>query len=256
MKQLSFLTLLLTLGLVIAPSVSAQASQEKKALKQEAKMEKKEKMQAIKQNQKDNRVEQRAKAKGNSTRAFVTNATLTAVSGSTMTVTKDSKSYTITTTSTTKFRRSYGGLTTIAEFSVGNKVDITGKWADTAKTSIAAATIRNRSIMKMRGTFIGEVTTKSGNSIVLKSKSRGNQMVTLTASTKYVGRNQKPISLADVAVGHKIRVKGMWDKTLNTVTEVTQVKDFNVPAKAVSVTPTVGASVSASPTEMMMSPTP
>lgn len=64
------------------------------------------------------------------------------------------------------------------------------------------------------------------------SEKRGDQTVTVSASTKFVNRKEDAITQEDVAVGHKVRVKGLWDKDANTVTEVTHVKDFNLPLKS------------------------
>jgi hypothetical protein len=37
--------------------------------------------------------------------------------------------------------------------------------------------------------------------------------------------------MADIQIGHRIRVKGIWDITNKTISEVTQIKDFSIPAK-------------------------
>lgn len=181
-------------------------------------------------------------------RAWIANAAITTINGTSMTVTKDGKTIAVTTTNETKLRRHYGGTATLTEFSVGNFVDVSGTWTDSTKTAIAATSLRNRSIMMRRGTFIGDVVSKTGNTIVIASKNRGNQTVTVTNTTKYISRTQTTLTLADVVVGHKIRVKGMWDKSNNTITQVSEVKDFTLPAK-VSLTPTVTATLSATPTE-------
>lgn len=165
-------------------------------------------------------------------RANISNATLAAVNGTTLTVTKDSKTYTVTVSSDTKIRRHFGGAASLAELAVGNKLDVRGTFTDDAKISIAAKHIRDRSIMKFRGAFIGDVVSKTGTTIVLRSKHRGDQTVTVSTSTKYVNRKQDGITLNDIVVGHRVRVKGVWDKSNNTVTQVTQVKDFSLPPKA------------------------
>ncbi|NCO89240.1 hypothetical protein AUK04_02800 [Candidatus Roizmanbacteria bacterium CG2_30_33_16] len=51
----------------------------------------------------------------------------------------------------------------------------------------------------------------------------------LNYSSKIINRTEGIISLADLQVGHRVRVKGLWDRTLKTVSEVSQVKDFNLP---------------------------
>jgi len=78
---------------------------------------------------------------------------------------------------------------------------------------------------------------------------RANQTITVTASTKFVNRMQVAITQGDIQVGHRVRVKGMWDRTNNTVTDVTNVKDFNLPVRPTgSVTPSVTATPTTTPT--------
>lgn len=181
-------------------------------------------------------------------RVWIKNAAITTINGNAMTITKDGKTYTVSMTNQTKLRRHYGGQATLAEFTVGNFVDVSGVWTDSTKTSINATSIRNRSIMMRRGAFIGEVISKTGNTIVIATKSRGNQTVTVSGTTKYVNRTQQAIKLSDIEVGHNIRVRGLWDKSNNTVTQVMQIKDFSLPV-TVTLTPTTAASLSATPSE-------
>jgi len=156
---------------------------------------------------------------------------ITAISGTTLTVSKDGKSYTVNTDSSTHFQRHFWGGSSLAEFSVGNKVNIHGKFTDDAKTTILARLIRNLSIMKRHGVFHGDVTAKNSDNFVINSKHRGDQTVYFTDTTKFVKRNEEVMTYADLQVGHRVRVKGIWDKTLNKITEVVQVKDFNLPPK-------------------------
>jgi hypothetical protein len=234
MQKLILITLLFSLVLTLTPSVSAQSSASDSGTDR---MEAKELRTAVKNERKDvAKDKQTAKrasdsAKGEK-RGFVMNADLTGISGTTLTITKDGKAYTVTTSETTKLKRHYGGDSALTEFAVGNKIDVLGLWTDTAGTTIAAGTIRNRSIMKRWGAFIGEVVSKTGNTIVLKPKNRENQTVTLSTTTKYINREAKTITSVDVLVGHRIRVKGVWDKSNNTIIQVTQLKDFSLPVRA------------------------
>lgn len=180
-------------------------------------------------------------------RANIMNVALTAINGTTLSVIKNAKTYTVTVDATTILKRRFGGPSTLTEFSVGNTLDVRGTYTDGTKTAVAATFIKNRSIMKRRGTFIGDVVSKDGNTIVIRSVHRGNQSITVDPTTKYVNRKQLSISLTDVVVGHRIRVKGMWDKSSNTITEVSQLKDFTLPLKA-SGSATISASPSATVT--------
>ncbi len=160
----------------------------------------------------------------------VVNGTVSSVSSSTMVVVSEGKTYTITTTDS-KVVRNFGGQSTISEISTGDKVSIWGAWTDDSKTSMNAKVVRDLSIMKRFGAFIGTVTSKGDGTFVLQSKERGNQTVTVSSSTKFVNRKGETMLFSDMLVGHRIRVKGMWNKTSNQVTEVTEVRDFTLPIK-------------------------
>lgn len=177
------------------------------------------------------------------TRAAIGSGKLTAKTDTTLTVEKDGKSYTVNINSKTQLRRRFWGKATLAEMSVGDTLNIIGLWADDAKTTINARLVRDISVQKRFGVFLGEVKSLLTGGWVMSTKSdkRADQTVTVSASTKFVNRKEEAITQADVAVGHRVRVKGLWDTALNTVTEVTHVKDFNLPLRPtpkVTVTPT------------------
>ena len=99
--------------------------------------------------------------------------------------------------------------------------------------------VRNLSIQKRYGVFFGVVQSLNANGWVMTtiSTKRENQTVIVSTSTKFINRKEVTITQGDIAVGHRVRVKGLWDKSNNTVSEVTSVKDFNLPPKP-SPTPT------------------
>jgi hypothetical protein len=176
-------------------------------------------------------------------------AKVTAVNGSNLTVTQDGKTYTVTTDGNTKCVRHFWGKCSISEIAVNDELNIWGLFTDDAKTTIQAKMIRNLSQMKRFGAFIGDVTSLGNGTFVIKSKERGNQTVSISSSTKFVGRDERVLTAADIKVGDRVRVKGTWDKTNNTITEVQEVKDFSVPAKVKpSVTPTVSVTNTPTPT--------
>lgn len=166
-------------------------------------------------------------------RAAIGSGKLTAKNGMTLTVEKDGKSYTVVTDSNTQLRRRFWGKATLDEMQVGDTLNVIGLWADDAKTTINAKLVRDASIEKRFGVFVGEVKslTSSGWVMSTVSEKRPNQTVTVTASTKLVNRKGGAIGQADVVVGHRVQVKGLWDRANNTVTEVTHVKDFTLPVK-------------------------
>lgn len=180
-------------------------------------------------------------------RAVLGNASLTAKNGTTLTVTKDGKTYTVQTDGNTQLRRRFWGKSSLDEMQIGDMLNITGTWTDDAQTTIKAKLVRDVSIQKRFGVFIGNVTSTSSTGFVMNTVNRGMQTVTVGSTTKYIGRNQQAINFSDIATGHRVRVRGLWDNKSNTITDVSQVKDYNLPPKVTS-TPTPTLTPTPTPT--------
>jgi hypothetical protein len=155
-------------------------------------------------------------------------ATITAIGSSSITVTSNSKTYTVNITSITNLRRHYFGRATLTEFSVNDLVDIVGLYTDDTGTTVNARLIRNVSIMKRRGVFFGTVSAKTDTTITLASKERSTQTITVSSNTRYLNQNGTATTIATINIGDTIRVSGLWDKANNTITEVTTIKDFSL----------------------------
>lgn len=166
-----------------------------------------------------------------SERAVILDGTISGKSGTTLTVTKDSNTYTVNIDSKTQLRRKFWGKATLDEIQIGDIVNVHGKWVDSGKTTIQAVLIRDESIQKRFGVFFGTITSISGSGFVMDTITRGSQTVTVSSTTKLVNRKGEVITQSYIILGHKVRVKGLWDNKANTITEVMQVKDFNLPAK-------------------------
>ncbi len=164
-------------------------------------------------------------------RGWIEKGTVTAVSTSSITVTKESITYTVNTDANTTYRRRFGGESTLGEISVNDTVNVLGKWQNEEKTQIMATHIRNLSIQQRHMVFIGIVKSKTGSTIVLTTANKGEQTAYIISSTKLVNRKMEEIKMADILVGHRIRVKGIWDLTGKTIAEVTQIKDFSIPVQ-------------------------
>ncbi len=164
-------------------------------------------------------------------RAMILKGQITAKTDTTLTVEKDGKSYTVNLGDKTILRRRFGGKSDLVEFSVGDTVNVYGTWTDDTKTAINARMVRNISIQKRFAVFIGQVKEIVGSGWVMTtlSSKRPDQTVTVSPSTKFVNRKEETITQGDIKVGHRVRVKGLWDSSTNTVTEVTHVKDFSLP---------------------------
>ncbi len=174
------------------------------------------------------------KVKENQQTIALGNAQVTATAGATLTVAKDGKTYTVLTDSDTKFKfRFWGKDATIADIKVGHKINVLGNWTTNAKTEIKARSIRDLSIQKRFAVFIGKVLNvlPDGFTMNTVSESKGDQTVTISSDTKLTNRKQKSILKSDIKTDDRVMVKGLWDSELNTVTQVTHVKDFNLPLK-------------------------
>ena len=175
----------------------------------------------------------------------LSNAKITAKTDATLTVEKDGKSYAVVFDDKTQLRRRFWGKSSLSEFSIGNIVNVVGRWTDDSKTTINAKVLRNISIQKRFGVFFGEVKSllTSGWVMSTKSENRADQTVTVSSSTTLKNRKGETIVQSDIKVGDKVRVHGLWDRSANTVTEVKEVKDFNLP-----IVPTVTATATVAPT--------
>lgn len=157
-----------------------------------------------------------------------------AISGTTspadLTVFKDDKIYTVKVTEKTLLLRKFGGKSSLDEFSEGDIISVRGRWVDEEKTILEARVIRNLSIQKRKGTFWGTIKLKEedGKTFVLVTVQRGEQTVITDSKTKFLNRADKPISFADLKVGDRVRVSGLWDNKLNKITEVSRVKDWSI----------------------------
>jgi ribosomal protein L21E len=137
----------------------------------------------------------------------------------------------------TKLLRKFGGKSSLSEFTPNDEIQAAGKWTDDAKTILTANLIRNLSIQKRFGAFIGTIKNLGENSFVLQSKNRGEQKVIITDTTKIVNRKMQALKFSDLMPEHRVRVKGLWNNKNNTITEVVQIKDFDLPPKT-TLTPT------------------
>ena len=171
------------------------------------------------------------------THASLVNATITGINGTTLTVTQGGKTYTVLTDGNTKERRRFWGSGSISEMQTGDTVNVYGTWTDSMNTTIQAKLVRDVSIQKYNGVFFGTVQTLNSSGWTMTTVERGNQTVTVSSTTKFKDRKGGTLTQSSVAVGHKIRVRGLWDRNANTVTEVTEVRDYSLPVKT-TVAPT------------------
>lgn len=162
--------------------------------------------------------------------AHITDAKITEINDTSLSISKGNKTYSVTLLPTTKLRRHYWGKSTTKEMSVGDSVNVWGKFIDSAETTIDGRIVRDTSIMKRHGVFVGTIKSKDTSTFVLTSKVRGDQTVVIDANTKVTDKKNETITLSDVKVDDRVRVDGIWDKTLSKITQA-DVKDYSVTNK-------------------------
>lgn len=159
--------------------------------------------------------------------ARIINGVVTATGSSSLTVSANGKSFTVNVLSNTQLRRHFWGKASLSEISVNDKVNVWGRWADSNQTTINATLIRDNSIVKRAGVALGTITSASGNTIVAQTNKGVSWTVTTNTGTKFFNRKGQAITFGDLAVGNRIRIRGMLDFVNHTATEVTQVKDYS-----------------------------
>ncbi len=169
--------------------------------------------------------------------AHMTGAKVTAVSAPSLTVSYRNHSYTITTDNSTKIVRRFGAQSSLNQVSVGDHINVAGTWTDTSKTTVLAKLIRDGSIQEKNDTFVGTVSSLTSNGFVLQTMNRGQQTVSTTSTTKIVDRKGMTLALSSIVVNDKVKVDGLWDRTLKTVTATT-IRDNSQPARKVKPTGT------------------
>jgi len=161
-------------------------------------------------------------------RGELKNVKVIAKDATSITVDNDGTGVKVDVTADTHFRRKFWGKSSLAEISVNDSVDVIGRWVNEEKTEIKAVVIRDLSIQKRFGVFFGTVKTITDTGFVMTTIQRGEETVTLD-SAKLINRKGQTITASDIQVGHRVRVRGLWDSANFTITEVTEVKDFSLP---------------------------
>jgi hypothetical protein len=79
------------------------------------------------------------------------------------------------------------------------------------------------------GVFFGEVLSKEGNFLTIKTLNRDEIKVYFEDGAKIINRREESVSLNNIEVGHRARVKGVWDRALREIRETDEIKDFSLP---------------------------
>ncbi len=143
---------------------------------------------------------------------FFYSGTVTAVSGSTITIqTKDNKTLTVQ-AATAKIIRIPRTEISVSNIAVGDMVHVTGtKSNSTINASVVYDLSSNLKPAKAKGT----VTSIDGNTMTVQTKDNKTATVNVTADTQVVTSNNQTGTTADVQVGSKVKLFGLWDNILN-----------------------------------------
>ena len=161
---------------------------------------------------------------------------ITVVGSNNFSLSGEDGTFQVNITDKTQILRKFGSKSSLSEFSVSDELVVFGKFTDDTKLIIDAKVVKNNSIQKRWGAFFGRVTKTNSDNFVIQTIERGIQTVYF-GTAKFVNRKEVSIVYGDIKVGDRVRVKGVWDKTLNEIREVNQVKDFSIPVITPTPTP-------------------
>ncbi len=142
-------------------------------------------------------------------------ATVASISGTALTVSKDGQNYEIDTNGA-KIKRKYNARASFGEIRAGDVLTIKGRY--TTEFQIRAREIKDLSIQRWKGTFVGTVSSidSANNKFVLASNKRGSQTVEVSSNTKFVYRKTDK-TFADLKVGDEVTLKGTWNSTSSII---------------------------------------
>lgn len=151
-------------------------------------------------------------------------------------VTHEGKKITLRVTEKTNILRKYSGKATLTELKKGDLVSARGVWQDPSadsdqagdKAVLETRVLRDLSLEKRQATFWGKITTTGENGFALDTGRRGLVSVLVGPGTKIVDRREREIPLSSLAVGHRVRVTGLWDATAKKLEPVKLVKDWSI----------------------------
>ena len=157
-----------------------------------------------------------------STSAIAVTGTLTAMSGTsvpaTITLTSGATVYTVNVDATTVIVRKYNGPADLSEFMVGDTIQVKGTLSSDAVNTITPKTIKDLSVQRAGGTFIGTIVTTNcaSNSFTYKPKEREQQTVYL-ATTATIIRGGEKVACTDLKNGELAKVIGLWRQASNRI---------------------------------------
>ncbi len=150
-------------------------------------------------------------------RSVAVRGTIASIGANTLTVKSGDATWTVNTTSATKFTSKFDIATTLAAMKVGDDVTVKGAVVAGSTTTVNATDVKDASLPLNAVSRVGTITSMVGNAFTLATKQRNGQDVKVTtdSSTMYVV-NGKAGTSADLKNDSKVTVQGV----LNTDTGV------------------------------------
>lgn len=162
-------------------------------------------------------------------RCELMNAKVISIDGASLTVLSGENTINVNLRSTTHYRRKFWGVSSRNEIKVGDSLDIVGRWLNDEKTELTAVVIRNVSVQKRAGVFFGRVKALGDSGFIVTTINKGEETVIVDDTVEVINREGGSINISEITLGHNIRVRGVWDGCNNTITEITEIKDFSLP---------------------------
>lgn len=142
----------------------------------------------------------------------------------------DDKNMTLKINEKTLILRKFGGKSSLSELNVGDLISARGTWENKDEAILQVRVLRDLSLQKRHGSFWGKIKSPDSNknTFILETAKRGEQKVFVQLGTKIVSRDQKSLNFSDLAVGHRVRVTGVWDPKLKQINETKTIKDWSI----------------------------
>ena len=160
---------------------------------------------------KERKQEHRHVISGKVTAATATNITVIAKNGTV---------YTVTVTGDTKIEKAFGVSIPFADIKVNDNVWVKGLVTNNV---IAARSIFVTPVNTHPARAKGEVKAVSGNTVTVQTNNHGvvsDVTVKTDANTQVTKADGTLGATADVTVGSKVKVKGLWDEVLNVLNAI------------------------------------
>ncbi len=160
---------------------------------------------------------------------LVRGAKVTSVSGSVIYATtawgSASMPWTVNTDGATEINRRFGGRSSVSEVSVGDYLSFRGNLVMTsAGLTVQAKIIKDWSVQRKNGSFIGKVSSVGTGTFVLASDEHGQATVSVT-STTVITKGDAAATFADIHVGDKVMAGGLFNN-VSRVLDADKVKIY------------------------------